>query len=78
MKPNKLSVSELLRLACCYALSDQQDFIDCVRHCTSPSDIEARERAEAFVKQLREYKQKRWGQNQNQKFSAATEQETQS
>jgi hypothetical protein len=56
MKPEKLSVSELLRLACIYAEDDRQGFADAYAKDTP-------ERAEALdlVRQLRAYRLKRWG-----------------
>ena len=52
----KLSVSELLRLACVYAESYEEGFADAVGRDTD----EGREAVE-YVEQLRAYRMKRWG-----------------
>ncbi len=57
----KLSVSELLRLACIWAEQDREAFIMATGRCDSPSDVEAREKAEQFIEQVRAYRRKRWG-----------------
>lgn len=58
-KPKKLPIDELLRLACIYAERDQQAFVEAT--CDSPSDAQWYQEAMDFVKQVREYRLKRWG-----------------
>ena len=53
----KLSVSELLRLACIYAERDQEAY----SQCTKESDPEWSQEADEFVKQIHDYRMKRWG-----------------
>jgi hypothetical protein len=60
----KLSVGELLRLACIWAEQDREAFIMATAHCESPSDVEAREKAEQFIQQVRAYRRKRWGRTE--------------
>lgn len=55
----KLPEDELLRLACIYAESDREALVAAYEH--MPRDPE-RKRAERFLKQLRAYRLKRWGQ----------------
>lgn len=54
----KLSVDELLRLACIYAERDQEEY---TRAITGVGMEEELAETEAFIKQLREYRLKRWG-----------------
>ncbi len=65
----KLSVNRLLQLACIYAERDQEAFIEAVANCTHPSDVNAREDAEQFVKQVRAYRRRRWGKSASDIFN---------
>lgn len=67
MKPKKLPVDELLRLACIYAETDQEEHARCIAH---TDDEEDKAKTEAFLKQLRAYRLKRWGKT---KLEAAME-----
>ncbi len=55
---DKLSVDELLRRACIYAERDQQEYAAAIAHTDSP---EGKAEVEAFLRQLRAYRKKRWG-----------------
>lgn len=57
----KLSVSELLRLACVYAELDRESWLHAMANCRGPEDAAEVSRIEAFVAQLREYRLRRWG-----------------
>jgi hypothetical protein len=69
---SKLSVNELLRLACLYAERDQEGFIDAMSDLIpdkpgQPEDEDnkaAIRDAEAFVKQIRAYRLKRWARTE--------------
>lgn len=67
----KLKVDELLRLACIYAETDRQEFLDCIAHCKE--DADTIEETKDFLSQLRAYRLKRWGKT---KLEAATERMT--
>lgn len=54
----KLSVDELLRLACIYAERNQEAFLDSMKN--MPDDKYYKQ-AEDFVDQIRKYRTKRWG-----------------
>lgn len=58
----KLSVSEMLRLACIHAEYDRRDFADCNKK-DSPEAIEATALADA----LHKYRMKRWGRTMFEK-----------
>ncbi len=53
----KLSISELLRLACIYAEQDRESFIDAMSRCANDASLA---KAKEFLIQLREYRKKRW------------------
>ena len=57
----KLSVSELLRLACLYAEQDRRSWLDAMRNCTGVEDADVIQKAETFLAQLQEYRVRRWG-----------------
>ena len=52
-----LLVDELLRLACIYAERDQLEYLDAV----SASDPEEARKTRDYLKQLREYRMRKWG-----------------
>ncbi len=54
----KLTVDELLRLACICAESEREEFV--AAHSHIPNDPAAEE-ARKYLKQLRAYRNKRWG-----------------
>lgn len=54
----KLSVDEMLRLACIYAEQDRESLIAAHSHM---QDDPACVRAKEFLEQLREYRKRRWG-----------------
>lgn len=56
----KISAGELLRLACDYAIQDRIAFIQAYK---DMPDDPARIEAEEFLEQLREYQDRRWGDN---------------
>jgi hypothetical protein len=58
-KFKKIPVDELLRLACCYAEADREDFA----YCHEEGTLE-REEAMEFVRQIHAYRMKRWGKSQ--------------
>lgn len=59
MKSKKLPISELLRLACIYAVKDREGFLDAIKDCKEDSDLIIE--TEAFIQQLKEYRLNRWG-----------------
>lgn len=60
--PKKLTVDEMLRLACCYAERDQEAFLAAMDNCRGRAeDDEIIARAEEFIKKVRAYRLKRWG-----------------
>lgn len=61
MKAAKLSVDELLRLACVYAEQDRQGFLGA---CSHMLDDPAAVAAKHYLGQLREYRKKRWGKTE--------------
>lgn len=61
MKPKKLPVDELLRLACIYAETCQTEWLDAIAHCHDAEMNAEREKTKAFLEQLRAYRLKRWG-----------------
>lgn len=56
--PGPLPVDELLRLACQYAIRDQEEFVEAMSNCTD--DTGARDEAVAYLRQLRAYYRRRW------------------
>jgi RecB family exonuclease len=54
----KLPVDELLRLACIYAEIDREGYLMAIN---KSGAAEEKARTEAFLKQLREYRWRRWG-----------------
>lgn len=61
MSAGKLTVSELLRLACIYAETSAQEVLDAHDHCDDESALILKEETRAFLKQLRAYRRRRWG-----------------
>jgi hypothetical protein len=61
----KLSVDELLRLACVFAEMDREEYLRCVAN-GGPDSPEYVETAE-FLKQLRAYRMRRWGKTHVEK-----------
>lgn len=70
----KLSVSELLRLACIYAEQDRIGLLDAYRGCNSPEDVNFKEELTELIKQLRDYRIKRWGKSAIDILDEATSQ----
>lgn len=54
----KLPINELLRLACYYAEQDRETYLDCIKDAGNQKDIDD---TKQLIKQLREYRHKRWG-----------------
>jgi acetyl/propionyl-CoA carboxylase alpha subunit len=63
-----MKVSELLRLACIYAEQDRLEFIDAMSSSTSEEDIEIVEQEKQFLKELVQYRKKRWGRSKTEKL----------
>lgn len=68
MVVKRLSVSELLRLACCYAEQDRESWLQAMSNCTGPEDRDLVKDQEAFLEQLREYRRRRWGESRREKL----------
>lgn len=59
-KPKRLTVDELLRLACLYAEQHQLDYAVAIAGTGDDWD-ETKAETEQFIKQVRAYRLKRWG-----------------
>ncbi len=57
----KLKVDELLRLACIYAETDREGYIDAIKNTGNEDEIKGEK---AFLDQLQAYRKKRWGKTQ--------------
>ncbi len=65
---DRLSVDQLLRLACVYAEQDRESWLVAMDNCRGmPEDAEAIAKAEAFLAQLRKYRLRRWGKTRLEK-----------
>jgi len=56
----KRTNSQLIWRAMNLAVEYERSFIDALKGCNSPSDIEARQHAEQFIKEAREYLKKHY------------------
>ena len=56
---------ELLRLACIYAEQDRESYLDAWKDVTDDDAQETKREIRAYLKQLRAYRRKRWGQSQS-------------
>jgi len=57
-----MTTSEMLRLACWYAEMDRLTYLDAISNCRKdPAYEKDYKETEAFIAQLRAYRQKRWG-----------------
>lgn len=61
MSEKKLSVSELTRLAFIYAEQDREAYLDAWRGVTDADGKKIKEDTASLIKQLRDYRCKRWG-----------------
>lgn len=65
----KLSTSELLRLACIYAETDREAMLDAI---ANTNDEEEKNKIRSFLKQLKDYRKKRWGETELEFFKRTT------
>lgn len=61
-----MSEGEMLRLACIYAESDQQEFLRCWTDDVSDEGKRVTRETKAFLKKVRAYRLKRWGKTQGE------------
>lgn len=61
MKQPKIKTDELLRLACLFAETDRESYLDAIAHTKDTKEIEE---TTAFLKQLRAYRLRRWGETE--------------
>lgn len=57
----KMTASEILLRACNEAEANVLDFLDCLSGCNSKEDEATISRDREFLRQLRAYRKKRWG-----------------
>ena len=67
-KSAKLSVSELLRLACIYAERDQEELLCAHEHLDDEESERVKQEIRDFLAQLRYYRLKRWGKTRLEKW----------
>lgn len=63
-EPKKLTVDEMTRLAFVYAEQDRIGLLDAYSGCDSAEDVQFKAELRALIKQMREYRVKRWGKTQ--------------
>ena len=65
----RLPVSELLRRACIYAEQDRSSLIEAMSGLNDSEDREFVNEQKSFLRQLRDYRRKRWGKSGEDKLS---------
>lgn len=56
----KMAISEMLRLACIYAVQDREGYL----HAIEGTDDELEAETKQFIKELEAYRLKRWGRTE--------------
>ena len=67
-KSAKLSVSELLRIACFYAERDREEYLAAWEHCKDEEAERIKRETRDFLDQLRDYRLKRWGRTKGERL----------
>jgi hypothetical protein len=59
----KLPVKELIRQALIYAEQDREAYLDAISNCNDKENQELKEETKSLIKQMKEYRRKRYGLN---------------